>query len=657
MRQYGDGLMKKVLFVSSVNLYPVNAGNRVRIINLINTMREMDYDVYYVYFGASSNLIKRKMNEYLGENHCWIYEKKSDKMIKKVHDSMRRRNSSKGIYYSVDELIPNGLLAYLKKLQREKHFNIVFAEYVTSSKVLTAFDSSVLKIIDTHDVLTDRNKIFEKLQQKPTGIYLKKKQEIKGLKRADVLLAIQDNEAKIFRHWLKDKKVYVVGNQVNLARPHVAKNKNVLFVGSKNLLNRVAAEFCIKYMAPWLKSQGAVLQIVGRVSEYFPNSEQYEKLGYVKDIADIYRNARLVINPIQGGTGLNIKSIEALGYAKPLVTTPTGAKGLSQDVLIIAESKEEFQSKISDLLANDETVCELSSKAYEFACTYNHLCEKNLKKALNRNEMGSVHRHEISITVVTVCKNAESGIERTLKSVLRQNYKYFNYLVIDGMSSDNTVNIIKKYAEDSRLAYISEEDTGVYNAMNKGINMASGQYILFLNSGDELLEEDTLADMADAVQSKKADLVCGNWIKQYKNKKQYVYHSKNSLGRILIGALFFYFMANHQSILVKKEYLSENPFDESYKISADFLWYLRILKKILSGKVKMAVLDEFIVDYKMDGISAQKENYKVMIQECYRAVEQEFGFAKNWHNLFAVHIPTKYYLRYLHIREESGRQR
>lgn len=371
--------MKKVLFVSNVNLYPVNAGNRVRITNLISMMREMDYDVFYVHFGSPGNLVKRKMNEYFGENHCWFYDKQDDSLVKKIHDRQRMLEIGKSVYYSVDELIPNGFMEYLKKLQKENEFNIVIAEYVTSSKALTVFGSNVLKIIDTHDILTDRNKIYEQLKQKPTGVYLKKGQEIKGLKRADILFAIQDKEAKIFREWLPDKKVYTIGNQVQILSPHVTKNKNILFVGSSNLLNKIAADFCIKNLSSLLEKNGGKLLMAGKVCDYFPNCTQYEKIGYVPDLSTIYKNVRAVVNPVQGGTGLNIKSIEALGFAKPLITTKVGAKGLPKEVLSIADNVEEFQKKVVQIINDDEIVSQMSLSAYEFATHYNREVRRGLR--------------------------------------------------------------------------------------------------------------------------------------------------------------------------------------------------------------------------------------------------------------------------------------
>lgn len=642
--------MKKVLFVSKIDLFPVNAGNRVRITNLINSMREMKYDVYYVHFGYPDIRVKRKMNEYFGKNHCWFYENEADSLVKKIHDRQRMSDTSKRVYYSVDELIPNGFIGYLKRLQKEFNFDVVIAEYVTSSKALTAFGKNVLKIIDTHDILTDRNKIFEQLKQKPTGVYLKKQQEIKGLKRADVLLAIQDEEAKVFKTWLPDKRVYTIGNQVNILLPHAAENRNVLFVGSKNLLNRIAADFCIKNLSSVLERNGGKLLIAGRVCEYFPNSTKYEKIGYVQDLSMLYKDVRAVVNPVQGGTGLNIKSIEALGFAKPLITTKVGAKGLPQEVLAIADNAEEFQKKLVQIINDDEIVSQMSLSAYEFAMHYNQVCRNNLCKALNASQKKD--EKAPSITVITVCRNAEKNIEKTIKSVLKQNYDRLEYLIIDGLSSDRTIEIVNKFRDDKRIRLLSERDTGIYNAMNKGVRYATGQYIIFLNSGDELIENDILSEMASAIRNKSADMVSGNWIKQYDRKTQYVYYSQNSRIRIILAALFFYFMANHQSILVKKRYLIENPFDESFKISADFLWYLQMLKKMMRGKLKFVVLDRFIVNYKMNGISAQKRNYERMMKECHMAVEREFNFAKGWHGFFNTIISPEFIWIYVHAKSE-----
>ncbi|ROT05017.1 glycosyltransferase, partial [Muribaculaceae bacterium Isolate-104 (HZI)] len=113
----------------------------------------------------------------------------------------------------------------------------------------------------------------------------------------------------------------------------------------------------------------------------------------------------------------------------------------------------------------------------------------------------------LKISVVTVCYNAADSIEQTMLSVLNQSYPYIEYIVIDGGSTDGTVDIIKKYAD--RLAYwVSEPDKGIYDAMNKGIAAATGSYINFMNSGDSFYDNRVVeAIFKDGCDS--ADIIYG----------------------------------------------------------------------------------------------------------------------------------------------------
>jgi glycosyltransferase involved in cell wall biosynthesis len=94
----------------------------------------------------------------------------------------------------------------------------------------------------------------------------------------------------------------------------------------------------------------------------------------------------------------------------------------------------------------------------------------------------------IKFSIITVCKNSEKTIEKTIKSVIEQTYKNIEYIIIDGKSTDNTAGIIKKYI-NKISHYINEEDNGIYDAMNKGVNLAKGDYISFLNADDRLFDE------------------------------------------------------------------------------------------------------------------------------------------------------------------------
>ena len=100
------------------------------------------------------------------------------------------------------------------------------------------------------------------------------------------------------------------------------------------------------------------------------------------------------------------------------------------------------------------------------------------------------------ISIITVCYNSEKTIERTISSVITQSYRNYEYIIIDGLSSDKTIYIVKKYSEDNNIFFISEKDNGIYNAMNKGISFATGDIICLLNS-DDWLEKDALKIVAN----------------------------------------------------------------------------------------------------------------------------------------------------------------
>ena len=122
----------------------------------------------------------------------------------------------------------------------------------------------------------------------------------------------------------------------------------------------------------------------------------------------------------------------------------------------------------------------------------------------------------MKITVVTVCLNAEKTIQNTIESVLNQTYQDIEYIIMDGKSTDKTVEIVEKYKNDSKINFISEKDNGLYKAMNKATKISSGEYIVFLNSGDTFCDNTVIADLVPYLH---ADIVYGNAIRIYKNQK------------------------------------------------------------------------------------------------------------------------------------------
>lgn len=168
------------------------------------------------------------------------------------------------------------------------------------------------------------------------------------------------------------------------------------------------------------------------------------------------------------------------------------------------------------------------------------------------------------ISVVTVCYNAASVLEQTILSVLNQTYPNIEYIIIDGESKDSTVDIIKRYAD--RLDYwISESDKGVYDAMNKGIKVATGQWINFMNSGDSFYNMNVLTNLVEQMDQ-EADIIFGDVNRHYDWGE--VVTIPESLDSMLTHLFFC-----HQSCFVKTELMKKEGFTTKYKIAGDYNFF------------------------------------------------------------------------------------
>jgi glycosyltransferase involved in cell wall biosynthesis len=166
------------------------------------------------------------------------------------------------------------------------------------------------------------------------------------------------------------------------------------------------------------------------------------------------------------------------------------------------------------------------------------------------------------ISIITVVKNAEKHLEQTIKSVINQNYDNIEYIIIDGGSTDNTLNIINKY--ENKIDYlVSEIDKGIYVAMNKGADIATGEWIIFMNAGDNFYENNTI-ERIFLGKNYDADFIYGDW--------KIVYNSKFS--RIqqagVIKNLWKGMVFSHQSLFTRSHVFKKYKFNINNKIGADY---------------------------------------------------------------------------------------
>lgn len=208
-------------------------------------------------------------------------------------------------------------------------------------------------------------------------------------------------------------------------------------------------------------------------------------------------------------------------------------------------------------------------------------------------------------TIITVTFNAENLIDKTISSVLSQSFGYYEVVIIDGKSSDSTVEKINAYksafeGKGIQLHIISEPDSGIFDAMNKGIGLAAGEWIIYLNAGDSLCDSFVLERIYGELSSKKTesaiipDAVFGDSI-YIINGEQIHVKAKNIEG-IIKGPVFC-----HQSVVAKKELYSELKYNTDYKRAADYDMFLRAY---LMGK-NIYHIPMYISYYLDGGISAE----------------------------------------------------
>lgn len=208
------------------------------------------------------------------------------------------------------------------------------------------------------------------------------------------------------------------------------------------------------------------------------------------------------------------------------------------------------------------------------------------------------------ITVVTVCYNAEKEIEATMRSVLNQTYENIEYIIVDGASKDDTLNIINRVAsvyKDRQIKIKSEPDKGIYDAMNKAIDMASGEWINFMNAGDLFATSNAVSLMFNDL-TVEASVFFGNTI-----------HKKGSALKLVKGHLNEneFPHAGHQATFVKASLMKQYHFDTSYKICADF----NFLYKLYTLSHAFYYKDVDVSIYDTSGLSSQNRE-RLYLERC-----------------------------------------
>lgn len=241
--------------------------------------------------------------------------------------------------------------------------------------------------------------------------------------------------------------------------------------------------------------------------------------------------------------------------------------------------------------------------------------------------MSKISCKDILVTIITVCFNSESSISDTIESVLSQTYKNIEYIIVDGKSTDRTLEIIKRYEPkfEGRMRIISEPDSGIYDAMNKGIRKASGTLIGILNS-DDYYETNAVEHMVHKYQAKMVDEMGGNSripqlilygfqrnLLDNKEMSVVLYHHENLKNQMITHPTCF---------VTRTVYEKQGVFDLQYQSSADYEYMLRVQE---TGEVIFQPVYHIITNFRMGGMSSGERGYRETARIQYR-----YGGISKW---------------------------
>lgn len=225
------------------------------------------------------------------------------------------------------------------------------------------------------------------------------------------------------------------------------------------------------------------------------------------------------------------------------------------------------------------------------------------------------------LTIITIVYNNVRDIERTIQSILKQTYKKIEYIVIDGASTDGTLQVIERY-KDQISKIVSEPDKGIYDAMNKGLALATGDYVLFMNSGDEIYDQHTVEDVFATAPG--ADIYYGE-TEMYNDNWENLGRRRHEAPEEFDWTSFKYGMnISHQAIYIRRSIIT--PYDLTYKYSADIDWIIKAAKKASN----IVNVHRYVAKYLVGGMS--KKKHRESLKERFKIFTKYYGLVPNIFN-------------------------
>jgi hypothetical protein len=384
---------RKILLLAPVPTHPTTTGASARVRHMAEGLLSLGHEVHFLHLQQSLWSDDTAMQQYWHERlHVFRSLSPASFVSRGRRKLVRLVGKTFHLNLPVDSYFDPEAARYVRTLLAAGGFDVVIVSYVFYSRLFESMSGAVLKLIDTHDVFSDRYRLYREHGQANEFFSTNRAEEGIALNRADAVLAIQEWDANHFRS-LTTRPVAVVGHLAPVADAvpvNAAGNgRPMLFVGSSMGINVHGVTWFIDQVLPVVRRHvpEAELWLVGGICNRVGGAAAgIRRFGFVDALEELYQRAAVVINPQQFGTGLSIKSVDALLQGRPLVTTASGARGLEEGTgvaFLQAGSAEEFGALLVELLREPARGAALAECGAEFARRYHQRNLQALADAVN----------------------------------------------------------------------------------------------------------------------------------------------------------------------------------------------------------------------------------------------------------------------------------
>ncbi len=370
---------RRALVLSPVATHPTTHGNRARVVAMIGFLEALGFEVHVVVLlrgDADTAAMQRAYGERL---HLVPYTRPPRRESTAGAWARRvRQIADEDTRYALggDDWYDDATDAVLDQLDRDLGFDLVVVEYAYLSRALLRMKSAKLKVIDTHDIFANRHRVFLKAGMSPSYYSTTPAEEKRCLLRADLVLGIQAHETGQLLAYGADAITFGHTVEIEPLFNTAVAEFDLLMVGSGNPMNVEGLLWFGQQVLPHLvaSAPGFRVAVAGGVCSATPEFAGLTKLGIVQDLKHVYARTRVAMNPVRNGTGLNIKSVEAMGFGMPLLSTPSGSRGLEEAwgaAIVVADTPEAFGQAALALAGDGAALDSLSQGGLAFARNWN----------------------------------------------------------------------------------------------------------------------------------------------------------------------------------------------------------------------------------------------------------------------------------------------